>query len=569
MKILKYSQYTIFVILVILGCGRHYTNPYREQISQVTDEEIVQYLGSICLELGGHIGLTAIGHCGQCGGMTPCCNMQICDACAAAQGVCPFCLRKVDWTRNTDTKYEIPILLAILERSENLRAKQVAVHALTQINETKTLEVMMQYSGEKMLSRELAVAVGAFMDDRYIGFLKKVLHYAGDDYFGDENDIETQYYLSYAAQAAANGLAKIDTKEAVRVLLDSAEKGELWERYYAIGALENVNEPRVRQTLTQCLKEFFDKDSDWKWIPGRDLIGATLKSLARIGNKETALLVIKYTRNPGCDFLYEELKSCLSGIGRPAVPELITAIEEDLSNNLYDWGRLILVEALGDIGEPQAVPFLIELLDWPYPDQWAERDFKEVALRALGNLKAQEALNNIETELFHGKEESTRQAAANALGSIGGVQSFAILEAKLKRQDAQWVERECLASLNKIAFDEINTHDLKLKASKVTAAKGGAESAFQLMYQSINNAEPWAIHFFFENLAEVPMQRNFYQVVELLNTDNKTIFAKACRFLEDLTRLKSGLGFDAPAERKNEFKQILWNWYQKHYSELQ
>lgn len=568
MKILKYVRYIIFTILIIPACGQHYTNPYEEQIRQITDEQIEIYLSSICLELGGHICLTAIGHCSQCGGMTPCCNMQICDACAAAQGVCPFCLRKLDWTKNTDPETEVPLLLAILERSDNLKARQVAIHALTQIKEPQTLEVMMKHSKEKMLSKELAVAVGVFKEARYIGFLKKVLQYAGDDYFGDDQDIETQYYLSYAAQAAAQSLAKIGNQKAVNILLSSAKKGKLWERYYAIGALGSIDEKRVRETLTGCLKEFFAKDSDWKWIPGRSLIGATLKSLANVGNKETALLVIHYTRNPGCDFLYEELKACLSSIGKPAVPELIAAIKEDLNNNLYDWGRLILVEALGDIGEPQAVSFLIELLDWPYPDQWAERDFKEVALRGLGNLKAHRALDKIERELFKGKEESTRQAAAHALGLIGGLESFAILEEKLKTSDSQWIENECLASLNTIAFKEINTDDVKLKASTITATKSGAESAFQLTYQSVIDAEPWAIDFFFEILADVPMQRNFYQVVEFLNTDNKKIFTKTLAFLKALTRLNSNVAFNDPAQKKYEFTQTLWNWYQEHYSEL-
>ncbi|UCF71697.1 MAG: HEAT repeat domain-containing protein [candidate division WOR-3 bacterium] len=566
MKMLKYPIFTMFILL---ACGRPYANVYREQIRRITDEEITQYLGAICLELGGHIGLTAIGHCGQCGGMTPCCNMQICGSCAAARGVCPFCLRKVDWTRNTDPEREIPMLLAILERSADVRARQVAVHALTQTNEPQTLDEMMHYSGERMLSMELAVAVGAFKDARYIGFLKKVIHNAGDDYFGDESDIEMQYYLSNAAQAAANSLARIGTKKAVKVLLRSTEKGRLWERYYAISALGSVNEPRVREALTRCLTEFFANDRDWKWIPGRDLIGATLKSLANIGDKETALLVIDYTRDPGCDFLYEELKACLTSIGKPAVFELIAAIREDLNDGRYDWGRFVLVEALGDIGEPRAVPFLIELLEWPYPDQWAERDFKEVTLRALGHLKAHKSLNKIERELFHGKEESTRQAAANALGLIGGVRSFEILEAKLKQQDAQWVERECLASLNKIALEEINADGLKLTAAIITAAKGGAEAAFHLSYQPMVNEEPWAIDFFFANIANVPMQRNFYQVVELLNTGNKSIFTKTAQFLRDLTNLKAVITFSDAVDKKEMFIQTLWNWYQKHYSELE
>ena len=228
-----------------------------------------------------------------------------------------------------------------------------------------------------------------------------------------------------------------------------------------------------------------------------------------------------------------------------------------------------LAALAGNIGDPQAIPFLIELLDWPYPDQWRERDFKEVALRALGNLKAYDALSKIERELSHGKEESTRQAAAQALGLIGGSSSFAILEKKLEESDAQWVERECLASLNKIAFDEINTNDVKLKASRITAAKGGAEAAFQLTYQSVMNEEPWVIDFFFGNLVEVPMRQNFWQVVELLNSDNKTIFTETTQFLKGLTSLKTAIVFNDAVDKKEMFKQALWNWYQKHSSEIQ
>ena len=569
MRILKHSLCGMFVILIISGCGQHYTNPYKEQSRQVTAEEISQYLSSICLELGGHIGLTAIGHCGQCGGMTPCCNMRICGACAAARGVCPFCMKKVDWTRNTDPESEIPILLAILDRSENLKPRQVAIHALTQINEPQTLDLMMKYSDEQMLSRELAVSIGVFADSRYIGYLKKVLQSAGDDYFGNEDEIERQYYLSNAAQAAAGALAKMGTGKAVNILLRSAEHGKLWERCYAIGALGGIDEERVRQALGRCLTEFFGKDSDWKWIPGRDLIGATLASLSRNGDRETALLVIHWTRNPGCDFLYDALGSCLSSIGKPALPDLIAAIREDLNSNLYDWGRLVLVETLGNIGDPQAIPFLIGLLDWPYPDQWIERDFKEAALRALGQLAAPDALEKIEVELFHGKEESTRYAAATALGLIGGVRSFAVLEAKLGQQDAPWVERECLASLNKIAFDKTGTDDLRLKAARITAVKGGAEAAFQVMYESVINAESWAVDFFFENLAEVPMQRNFHDLVELLDTNNDRIFTKTTQYLKNITKLKTKMRFNDAADRKYEFKQTLWSWYQEHYSELQ
>ncbi len=557
-----------FLILMVAQCGVNHHYLFDEEISRITDAEIDAYLGTICLERGGHIGLTAIGRCGECGGMTPCCNMQVCDACAARRGVCPFCLKKVDWTKNTEPETEVPILLAVLARRDDLTARRVAIHALTQIKYPGTIETMMRYAQEKMLSLELAEALGAFKDSRYIAFLQKVLGNAGDDYFGDEQDIETQYYLSYAAQAAAQSLAQIGDRRAVDVLLRSAKKGKLWERCYAIGALGNTHDPRVKQILLSCLKEFFGKDREWKWIPGRDLIGATLTSLAKVGDKETALLIIHYIRNPGCDFLYEDLKQCLSAVGKPAVPELIAAIRKDLDSNLYDWGRQILLEALADIGDSRAIPFFIEIISAQYPEQWSERDFKELALQGLGKLNAREALEYVAYELIHGREESTRQIAAHALGQIGGYEAFKILEEKLKTPDAQWVERECLASINLIAFKELNSPEAKLKAARITAEKGGAESAFQLMYQPVRDGEAWGITFFFEVLNEVPLQRNFYNVVELLNTGNKEVFEKTVSFLCELTKLKVGIKFEDSGQKKAAVTERFYAWFQGNYQEL-
>ncbi len=571
MKDISNFRYMIlFLILTFLQCGVNYESPYDEQVRAITDEEIEAYISTICLTLGGHIGYEAIGRCGQCGGMTPCCNMAICDACAAAQGVCPFCLKKVDWTKNTDPEKEIPVLIAILVRSDNLKARQVAIHALTQMKQPGTIEPMMRYANEKMLSLELARAVGAFKDVRFIGFLKKVLQqYAGDDYFGDDRgDIETQYYLSNAAQEAAASLAKIGNKKALDILLHSAKRGKLWERCFALRVLGNCEGKRVRQVLTECLKEFFAKDRDWKWIPGRDLIGATLQSLSQVGDKQAALLVIHYIRNPGCDFLYDELKNCLSKIGKPAVPELIAAIREDLDKKVYDWGRLSLLEALGDIGDNRAIPFFIEMLDQSYDDQNMRSSIKGLSLQGLGKLKARESLDKIAHELMNGEEESIRQAAAHALGKIGGTEAFAILEKKLEKSDTKWVVRECLASFNEIAFNQIKTDKAKLKAAKVTARKSGDEAAFQLMHQPLKDGEMWPVDFFFKILSDIPMQRNFYNVVELLKTNNRMVYSKTITFLNNLTKLNIKSNFNDSDKEKVEVTQKFWNWFQKHYQEL-
>jgi HEAT repeat protein len=567
-KLIGFHSVVLCLVFIISQCGNHYTSPYDELIHQITDEEMENYLSTVCLTLGDHIGLEAIGTCSQCGGMTPCCNMVICDACASKQGVCPFCLKKLDWTKNTDAEKEIPILLAILSRSDNIQARRVAIYALTQIKRVGTLEVMMRYADEKMLSLELAGAVGAFKDARYIGFLNKVLHYAGDDYFGDDSDSQTQYYISNAAQTAAASLVKIGTDRAVNILINVAKHGKLWQRVFVLRVLGDINETRVRKKLTDCLKEFFSKDQDWKWIPGRDLIGATLQSLAKIGDREAAIYVMQCIKNPGCDFLYDDLKECLIAIGKPIVPELIAAIKEDLIENLYDQGRQTLMAALSEISDARAIQFYIEMLNWSYPDMWSERDFKGWALAGLGKLETKEALEIIGRELNEGKDESIRYAAAHALGQIGGYESFKILEEKLKKSDTQWVIRECIVSLNHIAFDKIKTNEIKLTAAQFTAQKQGSEAAFQLLYEPVFKGESWAISYFFEIIQNIPMQRNFYTIIELLHTKSKKVYDETILFLNTVTYLNMKAQFDDTQEKKAEIKQAFWKWYQEHYQDL-
>lgn len=555
------------VILLLPHLSLEYSSPYDDAVNEVTEEEIESYLSTICLDLGNHICLTAVGRCSQCGGMTPCCNMKICNSCASARGVCPFCLKKVDWTKNTNPEKEIPLLLAVLSKRENIKERRVAIHALTQIKEPKTLDFMMRYKDEKMLSKELAGALGAFNDERYISFLEKTLHdNSGDSYFGEDDlDTETRYYLSTSAEQAAQSLAKIGSRKAADILFNSAKEGKVWERVFAIKALAKLKDERTKKVLTECLKEFFKKDRNWKWIPGRDLIGATLKSLSVHGDRETALHIIHYIRNPGCDFLYSDLKSCLISTGYNVVDKLCMAIKEDLDNDKYDWGRLTLIEALGDIDNPDAIPCLIELLNRHYADRWSERDIKTAVINGLGKLQAEEALPEIERELYKGKEESVRHAAAHALGEIGGKKSFKILEEKLKTSDSDWIVKECLSSYNSIAFNEIKTDEAKLKAARLYVEKGKPDWAFQLVYQPVVNGEEWAVDLFFEILEKVNIRRNFFKITELLHSENRKVFDKTVDFFNELTGLDIELKFKSTEEKRVKTKEELRKWYIEEY----
>jgi HEAT repeat protein len=529
------------------------------------------YQNSICLNIfRGEIVLPALGHGRICGHPTPNCNQAYCHACAVEKGVCEVCGKKNDWTKNTDPETEVPLLFAILEHSPDREARRVAIYALGQIKKAGTLErLMKKYGRDRMLSLQLAAAIGEFKDERYLSYLKMVLHRAGNSYFGDDHgDSDTQYYIESAARAAAFSLAQIGSKQAVDILLSSARCGRLWERYYALEVLGMIDEPRVKDVLIECLKEFFAKDRDWKWIPGRNLIGAALKSLGMIGDEESARLVLYYTRNPGADFLYQELKQCLVSIGRPIIPEIMTAIKEDLDKQPYYNDVDLLLGALGDLGDTQAVPFLSGLLDTNYHDEYIESDVKSKVLLSLGKLKASSAIDKIENELMHGRDEMIRQAAAQALAQIGGPRAFEILARRLKLSDSEWVERECFTGLYAIAFKDLNDDHLKNEVVELYISKRQYEYAFQIMLDPLADGEAWAVDHFFEILPKVSMTQHLFSVIGLLDSGNKKIFDQTLTFLNKLTRQKLKAAFTAPAEAKVKLKKAFFDWYQNNCETL-
>jgi hypothetical protein len=347
-----------------------------------------QYQAILCLNLfSGHIGLDALGRCSACGAQTPCCNQQYCGKCAGAAGVCEFCGKKNTWLKNTEAAVETPLLLEMLDRSPDVEARRVAVFALAQCGHKGMLDRMMKHSGEEAIASQLAGAIGSFRDARHIPYLKKLLERAGGNYLAEE-DAAAQFPRIEAARAAAGALASIGSAKAVEVLLASARNPRVWEQEAALKALGSVPSDRSRPALLALLKEFFGHDKEWKWIPGRTLIGAALDSLTSLGpDRDAALQVAGHLRNPGCDFLNDPLKNALVRLGPPAVPDLIAMVREDLAADRFDWQNLAMVEALGGMKDTRCRALFQALLEWEYPDDYKKRDFTAAARAGLEALK--------------------------------------------------------------------------------------------------------------------------------------------------------------------------------------
>ncbi len=558
------SQYVIIGIFLSLA----HCSQQQDDLSRLDWQA---YQNTICLNIfRGEIVLPALGHGHICGHPTPNCNQAYCGACAAEIGACEVCGKKNTWLKNTDPATEVPLLLAMLKYSKDTEARRVAIYALGQINNNEdAVKKVMAYAGDRSLWMQIAIFLGEIKDDKYAGFLQTILHSARDDYFGDENrDIEKEYYIAQSAQAAANSLARIGSGKAKRILINAALHGRLWERCYAITALGEFRDDDVRNALHKCLREFFAENSDWKWIPGRDLIGAALGSLARNGDKETALLVLGYIIDPGCDFLYEDLRQCLSSIGKSAVPEIIRSTHAGLRDKPMDYANQILIESLGAIGDTAAVDFFITLLDTTYADEYFERDIKNKVLESIGKVKGHKAFDWVVQELLHGRDEWTRQVAAQALGQLGGRAAFDALVDKLDHADGGYVTQECLNSLNAIAYKELKSDSLKLVAARLTALKNSPDAAFQLMQEPVSNGEPWAVEYYFEIIDKVSVKYNLSYIVKLLDSRNKKVFDRTVAFLRKLTRLNTPVRFTDPQGVKNTYSNKVWEWFQKNYEKL-
>jgi len=180
----------------------------------------------------------------------------------------------------------------------------------------------------------------------------------------------------------------------------------LGSKAFVIRAMGSAGCREALDPLLECLEHFMAKKREWKWIPGREFIGATLEALAAIGDKRAALAVHRHLRKPGCDFLYVDLTKCLSAIGRQALPELLAAVSDGMRARDFSYEQLQCVMVLGTLNDKQAVPVLRGFLDLRYDDEWRERDFKSAAIGALAALSAVDEDDRIAQEYPKARPET-------------------------------------------------------------------------------------------------------------------------------------------------------------------
>ena len=128
------------------------------------------------------------------------------------------------------------------------------------------------------------------------------------------------------------------------------------------------------------------------------------------------------------------------------VSGLIDALQSDVGHGKYGQIRSWAARAVGNLGDPRAVPDLIELLN----------DHSEVvrnsAARALGRIGDHRAEPALEAAL-RDTSEAVRASAANALGALGSAESVGALSTAAASDPATFVRINALEALDVLGLD--------------------------------------------------------------------------------------------------------------------
>jgi HEAT repeat protein len=178
--------------------------------------------------------------------------------------------------------------------------------------------------------------------------------------------------------------------------------------------------------------ETFNENTGRAETPQRmEVMDADLKSIRR---RNVAMLV--YLLKSPHQLDREKAAEYLGEIGDPdAVPALVEA----LADPTISW---LAAESLGKIGDVRAVEPLIAVLN--SDEKWLRRN----AAEALGKLRAASAVEPI-IRLLGDKKHDVREVSARALGQIGDVRAVPALQGLSNDPDVK-VRETALASITMI-----------------------------------------------------------------------------------------------------------------------
>ncbi|GAK56397.1 Alr1903 protein [Candidatus Vecturithrix granuli] len=190
----------------------------------------------------------------------------------------------------------------------------------------------------------------------------------------------------------------------------------------------------ISNALIQLGKFDFIAKSTWFW---RKLIStytdadsglrsSAMDLLKELGRSEYSLEIleplIEGLKNSDKDMRILSANTLGRIRAREVIPILLEALQDDNTNVVYN-----VVECLGDIGDPRAVPALMHLLN-THVDEWV----RAATLEALGKIGDQRV---VELLLSLVNKELVVDPLINALGTLGDSRAIPVLVNYLKAED--------------------------------------------------------------------------------------------------------------------------------------
>lgn len=287
-------------------------------------------------------------------------------------------------------------LLAALRRERDAEVVSALISALEELHDPQAVEplcVLLSTSPDDWLRRQAAEALGRLGDRRALQPLVKALGSKHEPWVNiDETVIEA--------------LGELGDPHAIPVLLQSLKRGDTSLRDKCATALGRLHATEAVDALIELAVKRQNKNA--------------LEALGAVGDQRAlpVLLNAFKSANPA-------LRSgAAAALGRLGHRDAVTLLAQGLATEKSDSVRGVIVSALGELGDPRALPALRGALTAK------GASYREQLAWALGHCGDATVVPDLQT-LLDDPEERVRFAAAMGLAEIGDAASAQALRAKL------------------------------------------------------------------------------------------------------------------------------------------
>jgi HEAT repeat protein len=242
---------------------------------------------------------------------------------------------------------------------------------------------------------------------------RELLHaFKTDQYFWEQEEVGEK-------------LIALDDKSVIADMLPFLQSASRSERCNAGMVLAKLGDDRGFQAILAELNDTDDRPTNMTNDDGSRSVRGQIQQdryyasriLGKIGDKRAVPPLIEWLKDKSLDYQAAII------LGQLGDARAVPALKELLANG-DEWQRLWSAYGLAKIGDPAGVPALMVFLTDKNP-QWTNRRHAIRALEEVGDKRAVQAL----ISALQDPSPDIRNAAADALGSIGDPSAIGALEA--------------------------------------------------------------------------------------------------------------------------------------------